>query len=621
MTADAVVVTEHEPATCPPEVFTANIAGLRNVDAPLAETITRAMASATCDPRPQRTRDGGVNFRIRKTDGTTGWFGRTSVPSVRAAALLEQFDAGHANVLLPGVAEGTEVKQLLKRLGPHRAVFVWEPSAEALGLAMRLHDYAADLPNERLVLISCGPDDLAATLIEWLRAHPGHYCPTRIMVWPWQGHAEIAGLRSAVETAYQQVERERGQALQQLQQTLTQRYATPADDDKSQLTLATLRVSDETLLITDAMCTSSERAGCATLDLTLRDPSHVHAVARAERLANAGRQHLAILIDACREQVGDVLPNSLPAVSWYLPTARLDRQLVRNLGPDDAIAVTSSARMEQLKRWGLAAERVHFCPPPCLADAILDDNPPEPLADRPIGVMLLGDLASVAPQDYGHQLESHARIWKTAVDLIAARIEQFTLTDGEKLFARAEEKCKAKVNDPAIREEMITQLAGPVANTLARRALHDALAKAGIEVSIGGAGWGESNAPLTSWRERLGRLAEVRVAVYCDVAGEVSTEMMAAAGLGCAIVAKAPHPAASIEDVAGLLEDGREVALCRSTRDLVSRVSHFQKKPAEAAEMAVRAVARCRADHRPEQRIKTLKSAASSYSALRGNAP
>lgn len=154
------------------------------------------------NPTLTRTRDERTSFRFTRPDGRPEWLGRTSVPGVRAAALLEQFDPGEANVLLPGFGEGTEVGTLLKTLEPHRVVFVWETDPVTVRLVLALHDYAADLAAERLVILQCPAEELARTLTDWLIRHPTRSCPGRLMVWPWQTRAELDECRSAVEAAW-----------------------------------------------------------------------------------------------------------------------------------------------------------------------------------------------------------------------------------------------------------------------------------------------------------------------------------------------------------------------------------------------------------------------------------
>lgn len=177
------------------------------VDAGLAGRL-ESLDLAPFNPTPACTRDGRISFRFNRPEGSQ-WLGRTSIPSVRAAALLSQFDPGQANVLLPALAEGTEAESLLETLGGHRCVFVWEPDPVTVRLALALHDYTAAITANRLILLCCSLAELPDALVDWLGRHPQCQCPNRLMMWPWQSPAELSECRSAVEAAWQEIARRR----------------------------------------------------------------------------------------------------------------------------------------------------------------------------------------------------------------------------------------------------------------------------------------------------------------------------------------------------------------------------------------------------------------------------
>jgi hypothetical protein len=179
-----------------------NLESLRPADPALADRIT-ALDLTPFNPTPTLTRDRQLSFRFTGPDGQPHWLGRSSIPATRAAALLEQFDPGQANVLLPSFGEGTEAQNLLKKLEPHRVIFIWEPDLLAVRLVLTLKDFAGALATKRLVILQCSAQDLTAVLTDWLIRHRSIPCPNRLMMWPWQTPAEMAQCRSAVETAWQ----------------------------------------------------------------------------------------------------------------------------------------------------------------------------------------------------------------------------------------------------------------------------------------------------------------------------------------------------------------------------------------------------------------------------------
>ncbi len=117
-----------------PKILPANLDALSEAFPRTFEQLNTVRASLPV-AHAAPTRDGRINLRVSGPDGTETWFGRTSIPQVRARSLVDGFQAGQANVLLPGIAEGSEAQLLLARLGPHRAVFVWAEPAHADGNA------------------------------------------------------------------------------------------------------------------------------------------------------------------------------------------------------------------------------------------------------------------------------------------------------------------------------------------------------------------------------------------------------------------------------------------------------------------------------------------------------
>ena len=110
-----------QPVDLDPGMWVRNLAALREADPDAAERIETAAPPAGIEAVAARTRDGGVNFQLRRSDGSFTWLGRSSLPAVRAAELLKQFQSGTGNVLLAGIGEGTEAFLLTQSLAAHEA--------------------------------------------------------------------------------------------------------------------------------------------------------------------------------------------------------------------------------------------------------------------------------------------------------------------------------------------------------------------------------------------------------------------------------------------------------------------------------------------------------------------
>src|SRR5437868_13697038 len=76
------------------------------------------------DDKPPRSlreataRDGVPTFAWTDDQGHTLWFGRSSMPTIRAVALIDSFQPGTENCLISPFGPGHEFALLLDRLAP-----------------------------------------------------------------------------------------------------------------------------------------------------------------------------------------------------------------------------------------------------------------------------------------------------------------------------------------------------------------------------------------------------------------------------------------------------------------------------------------------------------------------
>ena len=583
------------------QIWARNLDSIATVDPELASRLVET--SQTLPPAQlARTRDGGLSFRLGDPNDQQSWFGETSIPRVRAEALLSTFDPGHVNVLLPGIAEGTEVLLLIRRLGVHRAVFVWEENLNNLVLALRLHDYAPAIHQERLVLLATPLEGLTDTLIDWLDRHPGHYCPNRLMMWPWQKHQEIAALRTAVEAAYQQSEARRSQQLANLRPRLAAAVRTGEADAAT--IVCGMHVRDEVHALADALVDASPTPARS---LVLRGPEDVHPLARVQRLHEAGPTDMAILLDITRREINDVLPGELPAVSWISIAGGIDGQIAKRLG-HDRLAVTSTWLRNRAIAKGVAPGAVAVCPPPALDFPAETDHPA-----RDIDVLIVADAAPLEPEAYGFTLPTVAQLWTTTVDLMNARIE--SLHDGEivELLTRSELMTGFRLSDDAVRSAMLDALTLHVAPMLLTRFYAAALVKEGLVVQLLGTGWptggslGATPLPATL-AERREWLSRSQAMLYTDVTGGVSLTALLAPPAGALLLSRVhPHQAAP-GGLASLLEPETEYLSFRTGRELVERVRMLRSQERRVTEMRSAARARCLSEHTVARRLQTLRS-------------
>lgn len=610
------------PVALPPDIFDRNLAVLRRNDPALADRLTcikQDTFAAEYPPLPTTTRDGQVNFRLRQADGTEQWFGRISIPSVRAAAVLAKFDVGQGNVLLAGIGEGSEVYLLSQRLGQHRAIFVWEEDPRAITLAMHLHDYAQALADERIVLLTGPLAELSDTLVNWLEKHPGHMCPNRLMLWPWQIPMDLADVQATVESAYSRGDQHRERALLTIREQLTSLPSSPSADTPSYIALLSARVDPETWFLVDMLSQGAADSGWSSITIDVRKPSDVHPLARAEKLAKAGTRlpDQAILIDLGRHEVNAFLPEKVPTISWLSTRATVKSIQPQRLASTDFVAVTCPYLRDEARKIGISESRLSVIPPPCLKS--VDAAHAEDIVDRPIDVAIFANLGPTEAAVFGYTLTTPRNIWNTVVDLLSAEIENYTDQGGriDTLFARAEEKLHVRIEDNDLRKSMIESLENWVAPRLRWKHIAQCLVDNDITIDIHGFGWPDKTGaqihPPVLLEQQVAVLRQSKLMIHADLHGTVSATAMLAAGNGAVVLAQS-HPRDNEPGgLCSLLKNDEEMVRFANIQELIHTIHRLLRNDTKRQKIATHAIKRCQMEHLPANRLKQIKIAASSF--------
>lgn len=608
-----------------PQLFQDNMAALRQVDAALAVRVEQA-AGGLAGVELARARDGSLSFRLSQSDGRRTWFGRSSIPTIRAEVLLEKFDTGAANVLLPGISQGQEVSLLLQRLGRHRAVFVWETEIAFVVLSMRLHRWAEAIQTGRCIFIVCPPDQLAATLLNWLGAHPGHLCPERIMMWPWSTMQDLAGCRAAVQAVYSEIDRCRAASM--ARESADYASKSPATQagiggamSVGPMPVVALQIRDDLRLLADAIVESSSTAGVAAVPLLVNGPGDVHPLARLRTLrrACATPPPVALLLDCSRGQLKEVLSDRTSAIIWLGPAAHSLPVLASGAGQHDLLIATGSRVRDRVHAAGWSRPAPPVVPYPCLVEP---DEFADPAGARPVDVMLVADASPTSPEAYGFHLDTHAQLWRTASDIIKGGIETFVEEDAASVLLRAEKKLGFQLEEEGVRKAMLESLGSTLANSLSAAYLAPLLLDDKLNGRIMGHGWagnrwGDRVHKAGGMRDCFQLFSRVKLVVFCDVTGEVTMLALMAAAAGAVVVWRAHSRDVQPGGIAMLLEPDKEMFSFRYARDLTNAVRRLVASAGDRCAMASAAQARCQATHMPKDRLKALEIAASSYVSVR----
>lgn len=179
-----------------------NIDALYNTQPEVAEKIEKETLPS--DLEFISSLDGTITAFSRGVFGPSGWFGRSSAPSIREGTIIDNFHANLSNVLLLGTGAGVGIARLLKRLFPFQSIIVWEQSAINIKVIFHLYDFSSDILKKRLVFALA--DNLKDGLSDLILKLKYIAFPTKILHWPWISPAEIKRLTTEVDLAYQAVE-------------------------------------------------------------------------------------------------------------------------------------------------------------------------------------------------------------------------------------------------------------------------------------------------------------------------------------------------------------------------------------------------------------------------------
>lgn len=608
-----------------PSIREHNLAALRRVMPDLADRLSPLPEDYAL---PATTRDGRPGFRLHTEDGTRPWFGRTSIPGVRAAALVDQFQAGNGNVLLPGIGEGSEASLLLLRMGSHRAVFVWEPCERWIDLAIRLHPWHAELHSERLVFLCCPLDQLDQRLTDWLATHEGVLCPQRIMMWPWQAMADMVPIRAAVETAFQRTEQNRSSAMRALAASLAR-----CDPDVA-AGMPVAVISSRVRYDLTAMAGALAEVDPGDTPVVVRTPADVHPLVRLRRLVGpSGRMPAGVcLLEMTRSDASDVLPAGIPAVCWLGLRPRDGVEALARIEPASlqptadgaagtSLAVAGSWLRDRATAAGVSRDRLAVVPPAHLAcaDPVSTED-----GDRPIEVIIAADGAPLDPVALGFSLPTHILIWNRALKRLGDTIEHFTDDQAVRLLERAEQDAANRLAEPAIRRDMLTALTLEAAGTLYWLRAIEALTQAIPDLAwqLVGQGWGSRfgtgrvvQADSAAKRAQLYQAS--RLFIHASPVGAVSGDCLTAAACGAVVLARRHPRDGKPGGLATLLTPDQQFIPFAGMAELCKRVGELRRGSGRRSEVASSALAACRASQGPAARLTALKTALTSLISLR----
>ncbi|MEK6642401.1 MAG: hypothetical protein AAB385_10435 [Planctomycetota bacterium] len=440
--------------------------------------------------RPAIGRDGSPTFSWADDTGRTHWLGRTTMPSISVPAQVDAFQPGLGNVLLHPLGHGLELRRLLDRLLPHQAVFVTDPNAWAMRLALSLVDVHIDIDVGRLCLFT--GDDAWSSLEHFLVTNPGYVVPDRILSRPWFDHACVNNLSNRMSAITTSVHQKRA-------------TAPPATTPVDLLILS--NVSSNDLFDRAADIRDAAVALSWSCDVLIPDSPRRADSRFIQSHIDARSPQSIVYLDTMPARLPYRFP---PGPKIILAGGDTVIDATEKHAPDSYLCVESSVRQRDAEQAGWPHDHVVLIPPAASLKWAAHKAPPGR------AVVLIGDRLDPSPEKAGLNLQSHLHLWKKVRDLLSAPDRP---NDAATLLDRAQRAIGIRLESDHVIDGLLERIHTHLMPHAAYEAALNALASVGIEFDVWGACWyPDARLPETRIkpfpRDSLAPLSEIGLAVF-----------------------------------------------------------------------------------------------------------
>ncbi|MBN2562821.1 MAG: glycosyltransferase family 1 protein [Phycisphaerae bacterium] len=579
-----------------PAILDANLEALPVFCPRAAEALS---AAATTGAQFTSGRDGQPTYAWTDDTGRLRWLGRTSMPSVRAAALVDAFQPGTRNVLLDGFGQGAEIRLLLQRLAPHQAVAALDEDPWAVALSLRLYDFADGLRRGRL-LIFTGPAAWSG-LEDFLIEHDGFLTPERVLSWPWFDASAIAGLSDRLSAIGTRVARHRAAKRADVRGVRVQR---PPPRDEPAIAVISNVPSSGVRRLGGRLKAAADSLGWPCLSSFLDSPAMVHPHAIESDLWRVSPT-VVILLDTGP----DALQIELPATGLFVActhTQPLASEWVKRLPRSARLGVTSGHQRTQAVELGVDPSRILVLPPA----AVTGLQPGH--GQRGTRVAVVAEGHDVSAESVGLHLDSHCRLWAAATEILAERCDSYRDDEADAVLRAAERHLRIKIDSEDVRQGLVTRIRQVLGPVLVRRACCRALAEAGLDFDLYG-GWGHDRALAKcdrgAWPAPAdvgGVLAGHGLLISIEPSGCIHPALLDGLAAGLAGVVRSHPLDETQEGLSAVLDPVRHVWRFDSRAALVKLVRQFQGRPEDFRERSSAAEQHVNASHTWACRLKSI---------------
>lgn len=451
-----------------PAVWRRNLAAIHAIDPALAAALSKTPLPP--DWRPVAALDDAPTWRIETPGSAARWLDDSAAPRTRATALLRNFRASDANVLVCEIGSGAEVAELLRRLPTTLAVFAFVERLETLAAVLRLRDWSGALDSRRLALSAPGHE--AAGLSERLRREVGLNPPTGLIKDARVSPERVRACQQIVAALIDEIGSAREARMREVRAALR---ATPRS--AAILALAGGAAPD----LADAIVRGALACDWRAMALTARDPRDGHPLAALEKLGGVAPEvALGVGHDPALLHMGAGRIN----LRWMIePPIEADRGAWHSTSEDQTIWLGASARIcDTLRR--VMPQSTQVAPFYWAVDA----QTPE-FGEFSDEVFLIGALPDDGAASLGVTQPTHIAIWEAARAIAEKKWNQPLIYDANGLLRAAESVADARMGDEAVRARMIVLMEHALIPAVVTRRIVEACAAARVPVTASGAGW------------------------------------------------------------------------------------------------------------------------------------
>jgi hypothetical protein len=522
------------------DTFQRNLSALALRQADLADRIRQVVPPAgAC---VVTGRDGWPAVRLPSSDTDLRWLGGTSMPSISAPAVLENFVDRGASVALPSIGSGYEPRVLAERIGDHSAVYVCEADPVKIALALAVVDVSEPLRSGRVVIID---SDIAESLAGFLIDHPGYDPPTQLFALPDAGGARVAAVTGAIKRASMLAEAKRRAHIQRLTETIGRLTPDP-DAETPRVLVLSIDAVGGAIEFSSRIEKALGRLGWAGARCVPASPEFRGTAARLEAICST-KPDVAFFLNCAPGALRLQLPSGLLYASWFLESAALPAIALEGLVDCPHILAASTLVRDHLVARGAREESITVLETGVDDRTFFPSGETPPLDGAPCDVAVLCDGQDTTQAACNIGLQSHELLWARVTRLI----EKAARTGGDlavrPLLTTAERQTDRRLGDKALRDQFVAMITGRLVKTTVARTAIESLANV-PGVAVWGANWHthptvrgihRDKIPPPQERNVLYNSAKVVVLPYADPAAVHHAQEALAAG--CCPIMRQPE--------------------------------------------------------------------------------